>query len=373
MADDDSGSKTEQPTQKKIDDAKEKGQSAQSKELTAIAAIIVVVAVLGSSYKFNLSLLSTNATAIFGNFLIPQDRQDIAISFFWNAFAIILKISLFPICLASIFSLLVSIGQLGGITINKEGLKFDITKLNVVTNFKNTYSKKNFIKFVRQFIEIFIMAVVAFFICRRELSDILLLPYTSLPNIINLLCLIFFKIFVILFSLHIVFSLVDLILEKMNLKKQLMMSLHDIKEEQKETDGNPEIKQKRRELHQELLEGDPFGDFAGSGILFANPTHIAIFVIFIPNKLKLPAIILIETDEKALALIKKATAAGIPVVRDVWLTRKLYELGKINSYIPASILKYVADEFSKNIKLLPNVINAIRSLKVPAQSVPRQS
>lgn len=366
MADKDSGEKTEQPTQKKEKDAKEEGQTAQSKELTAIAAIIVITLTFGLNYKYNLRIIADSSVAIFDNFATSEDSQYYVIANLFHILSIGVKIFLFPIVLAAAVSFFVSVGQIGGIVIKKDGIKFDIAKLNPIENFKNTFSKKNFIKFIRQFFEVFVMVIVAWFMSKYTVPYILMFPYITLPNIVSLMAFFLCKLFAVLFAIHIVFSIIDYVLEKINLKKQLMMSLHDIKEEQKETDGNPEIKQKRRELHRELLEdGDAFGGFVGSGIVFANPTHIAIFVIFIPGKLKLPAIILIETDEKAMDLIRLAEKLKVPVVRDVWLTRKLYEIGKINSYVPASVLTFVADAFSKNMKLLPGVVSAIKSMKAP--------
>jgi type III secretion protein U len=366
MAEQDSGEKTEQPTDKKQKDAKEKGQTAQSKELTAIAAIIVIALAFGSNYQYNLRTLANSAIAVFSDFYTSQDSQYSVITALYHVLSVGVKIFLFPIVLAAVISFFVSVGQIGGIVLNKEGLKFDIAKLNPIENFKNTFSKKNFVKFVRQFFEIFIMVVVAYVMCKYAIVYILMFPYVPLPRIVSLMSLFLFKLFAVLFGIHIVFSIIDYVLEKINLKKQLMMSMHDIKEEQKETDGNPEIKQKRRELHRELLQDEEaFGGFIGSGILFANPTHIAVFVIFIPGKLKLPAIVLMETDEKALSLIKLAEKLKIPVIRDVWLARKLYEIGKINSYVPASILSFVADAFGKNMKLLPGVVNAIKAMKIP--------
>lgn len=361
----DSGEKTEQPTEKKKKDAKEEGQTAQSKELTAIFSIIVITLTLWFNYRYSLRLLSTSSVNIFSNFKISQDSEYYVIAYLWNILSIGAKIFLLPIILAAIASFFVSVAQIGGIVIKKDGLTVDIKKLNPIENFKNTFAKKNFIKFLRQFLEVFIMVIIAYYISKSAISYIIMFPYVSLPNIISLMGLFLFKLFAVLFGIHIVFSIIDYILEKINLNKQLMMSLHDIKQEYKETDGNPEIKQKRKELHRELFEsGDLLNGFAGSGIVFANPTHIAVFVIFVPNKLKLPAIILMKTDEEAIELIKYAEEVDVPVIRDVWLARKLYDIGKINSYVPASVLSYVADAFSKNMKLLPTVANAIKSMKV---------
>lgn len=367
MSGQDSADKTEQPTPKKLRDAKEEGQVSQSRELTSIASIIVVTVAFALNYESNFRNLSNNAISIFGNLKLLQDSPSLTISYFMQDLGMAVRIFLLPIVLAAIASLFVSIGQIGGITIKKDGIKFDIAKLNPVENAKNTFSKKNVVKFIRQFFELFVMTVIAYYICSRALQDILLIPYIALNSIIALMCLFLFKIFALLFAIHIIFSIFDFVLEKKNLKKQLMMSLRDIKQENKDSEGNPEIKDKRKELHREFLEDDnAFGGFVGSGMLFVNPTHIAVFVIFVPNKLKLPAIILIETDEKAMSLIRSANEVGVPVIRDIWLARKLYDLGKVNSYVPGSILSYVADYFSKNLKLLPSVVKAIKALKTPA-------
>lgn len=367
MSDQDSGDKTEQPTEKKLRDAKEKGQVAQSRELTSIAAIIVVVTTFGMSYRYNFHALAKNALSIFDNLSLFQDNSTLTIAYFMQDLSLAVKIFVFPIILASIASFFVSIGQIGGITIKKDGIKFDIAKLNPVDNGKNIFSKKSIVKFLRQFIELSVMVIVAYYICSSFIQDVLLFPYLGINSIVTIMTLFLFKIFSLLFAIHIIFSIFDFVLEKKNLKKQLMMSLHDIKEEFKESEGDPEIKHKRKELHRELLEdNNAFGGFVGSGILFANPTHIAVFVIFIPKKLKLPAITIMETDEEALKLVRLATELGIPVVRDIWLARQLYKLGKINSYVPGSLLSHVADYFSKNIKSLPSVVSAIKNTQIPA-------
>ena len=367
MPDQQTGEKTEQPTPKKLKDAREEGQTAQSKELTAIAAIITAMLAFGFNYHYNFELIASNTAGIFQSIQYHQDSSFEVFRWLINSTRVALKIFLLPIVLAATVSLFVSVWQVGGVVITKDGIKFDFNRMNPVENFKNTFSKKNFIKFLRQFFEIAIMSIVAFYIGKDALHDIVKLEFLPLVGIISFMVALIAKIFATLFLLHIIFSIVDFVMERLNLHKQLMMSLHDIKEESKEIDGNPEIKQKRKELHRQLLEDDNvFGKLKGSGIVFANPTHLAVFVVFIPMKLKLPAIILKERGESALWLIKRAEKLEVPVVRDVWLTRKLFALGKINNYVPQSILTYVADAFSKNLNLLPGLKDSIRSMRPPA-------
>lgn len=356
---DDSGEKTEQPTDKKIRDSREKGQVAQSKELTGIAAMAVIIVTLVLSYNGNLKLFAQNSYGIYHDISINNLDFYVLNRWLHNSLSIATTVFLFPTILGALISLAVCIAQLKGIVLSKEAFKFDLKKLNPIDNFKSVFSLKNVVKFVRQIFEITIMAIIATFIFEKALVDILKIGYLPITDVAMLMSVLIGKIFTILFCIHLLFSITDFIMEKRHLNKELMMSMHDIKEEFKNTEGNPEIKQKRRELHRELLEDDGFGMMSNSTFVVANPTHIAIVIIYRPQRWPLPVVFGKARGEKALEVFHLAKKLQVPIIRDKWLARQLFEIGEINKHVPQSMLKYIADLIGKNLYQMPKLAKEI--------------
>ena len=357
-------SKTEQPTSKKIRDAREKGQVAQSKELTMASSIISILLCLGIGYRYGIQLFTNNVQAIMHQ--IATDRL------YWhsikeeciNSIQLAIKIVALPIMLGTVISLLVNILQTSGFVISKEAFKFDITKLNPVSNFQSIFSKKTFIKFFKNIAEISTMTVITTSIFRKSLVEIVNVYYYSLPNIIFFWVVVIAKIFIILLSVHVIFAIMDFILEKRSLNKQLMMSLQEIKDEDKNTNGNPEIKHKRRELHQELLEDDGYdGLLSNASLVLSNPTHIAIVIMYKPSRFKFPILLCKANGGKAQQIFRGAKRKNIPIIRDIWLARQLYALAEVGKFIPISLLKPLADIIGKNIHLIKGLTKEIELMK----------
>lgn len=360
-----SGEKTEQPTSKKIRDAREKGQVAQSKELTGLVSMIVLVSALGFSSSTNMSLIANTWDSIRNQILHGNLGFNVLIGELYNVISVSFKIMLFPIVLAAVVSALANVLQLGGIVLSKEAFKFDFNRLNPISTFKNIFSLKNIIKFARQVIELIVMTFVASYIFSNALSDLMEMYYYRLGEITLFLMLIVFKVFVILLSIHLAFAIFDFIMEKRQLHKQLMMTMHEIKEEFKNTEGNPEIKQKQKEMYREMMEEEGFsGALSNTTMVLANPTHLAVLIRYEPQETPVPAIVGKARGEQAHMIFRLARKMGIPVVRDKWLTRKLYNLAEVGSFVPPSTLKDVADVIGRNLHLMPNLVQKLANLRV---------
>jgi type III secretion protein U len=358
-----SGEKTEQPTPKKLRDAREEGQVAQSKELTTLSGMLAVVAVLSFSAHRILELYAKNRDLILYKIQHQQLEFYSIIDTLFASLGTMLEICLPPIIIGAAVSGLVNLLQIGGIVFSKKFLSFDLNKFNPVQNFKQVFSLKNFIKFLRQFIEIGIMAAVAYSIGKHAAKDILQLYYVDIESIVLYMVWLIGKIFSYLFLIHVVCSILDFMLEKRNLTKQLMMSMSEVKQEYKNTEGNPEVKGRRKELHRELLEEGGMEEMMGSSTLvLANPTHIAIVIMYKPSKWKLPVILAKAKGETAQIIFQMAKRMEIPVIREKWLARQLHKLGEVGKYVPSSLLSYVADTIGQNLHLMPKLALEIHQM-----------
>lgn len=370
---DESSEKTEQPTHKKIQDAREKGQVAQSKELTSLVAVVVLCAtivIIGDKIFNNVSGVYQ---AIF-NLISKQIKYNELVGHLMQMLKSTIEIVLIPVLLSAIISLFVNFIQIKGVVFNKEFLKFDIKRLNPVDNFKNIYGIKNLIKFVRMMVEVLVITATVIVIILHELNNIVSIYQYDIKNIAIFIGMVISKILASVFLIMLIFAVIDLILEKRNLTKQLMMSLSELKQEYKNTDGDPEVKSRRKELHREILEDDDMGyGLSNASLILANPTHIAIVILYQPKRFKLPIILAKAKGETAQKIFSYARKHDILIIRDKWLARQLYSMADAGRYVPKSLLACVADVIGRNLHLLPKVafeISLVNKMNAGAANKP---
>lgn len=358
MSEQNSGEKTEQPTQKKRDDAHKKGQTASSRELNSISGLIVLVLILIVIIKYFFAQYQIVFEMICRLIEDNNVGSETIINSLYSVCQMIFIILVPPIVCAGVVSALTQVLQLGKIVIKENFLSFQPQCFNPVNNFKNICSLKNLITLLRQVAEIGIMCLVAIFIIKNNIRDLVSLYDYQIDSILWLFAEILGKIFFSLLGIHFVASIFDLIVQKRSLTKKLMMSLFEVKQEDKNTNGNSEIKNRRKELHREIMQNDN-PTITNASLILANPTHIAIVLLYSPKKFKLPIVIAKASGGSAFNIFNLAKKYEIPIIRDKWLARSLFSLAVVGKFVPKSLLPDVAAMISKNIDLLPKVAQEI--------------
>lgn len=361
MSDDKSGEKTEQPTRKKILDSRREGQVAVSKELT-LAFVAIIVMTLVFFMKVRILSLYNNAFEYALQRIISSDLATYKIvSMYYYALQQIFSI-IFLIITATIAFIISFVAlQMGGIVlVTKKFMKFDINNMNPVNNAKNIFSMKNFVKFIKNVLHILIQGAVAYWVVKTHYSDGINVVYYDLPNIIHWMLLFFGHLLLLVFLAGIVFGILDLLWEKHTLNKKLMMSLQEIKKEHKETEGNPEIKGHRRQLHREILEGGDEGFASNATMVLANPTHYAIVIMYKPKQYLQPVVLYKAKNYKAQLIFQKARKYDIPIIHDKWLARSLYDLTEPGDTIPKSLNTAFIDMVKSNLHMFPTLVEDMR-------------
>lgn len=347
--------KTEQPTPKKILDARKEGNVAYSRDVSMLSVLIVMFSGI-YILRYGLSkILANNYLSILE--LINERRLDLnyisltALDMLKNSIIVVVGL----IILAASFAAFTTVVQMGGILVKDKPIKLDLKKFNPVNNFKQIFGKKSWIKFFLNCCKVSLMFLISYVIIKQDLRDILLFTNLQLPVLIYYIFITIFKFIAIVLSAYFIFGIVDYFIERRNWYKQLMMSLEEIKKEDKETNGNPEIKYHRREMHREILEDDFMDNYKGSMLVLANPTHIAIGIVYMPKKWKLPIILFKLKGSDAQSRFIQAKRHDIPIIRDKWLARNLYQIGEVNKFVPQSMAKNVAWIIGNNLHLLPQI------------------
>lgn len=357
-------SKTEQPTPKKKRKAREEGQFAKSKELASFGAIIGMVCLFTWGYPNILDIIYSNYDAIW-NVIYHQQFKLEYIGLVTNQLLLnLLILVLIPVGIASTISLLVNIAQSGGIIIKKEAFKIDVNKLNPASQAKQIFGLKSLIKFAINIVQITVMVIVGIIVIRMFVPDIFYMANYGLSKITWFMGIVFVKLLFTLLGIYLMFACIDFVREKMSLHKQLMMTKEEVEREMKETDGDPELKHRRKELHRELLMDDNFTlNSQKASMVLANPTHYAVVILYSPRRWIIPVIMLKAKGAEAKIIFKAARDANIPIIHDIWLTRTLYKIGIPGKFVPKSMQPHIATIIEKNLNLMPQILSEILYIK----------
>ncbi|MQA40720.1 type III secretion system export apparatus subunit SctU [Rugamonas aquatica] len=334
-----SGEKTEQPTSKKLRDARKKGQVAHSKDFTQTVltlALFVYLISAARSLAEDLTSLLLLPMALIGR---PFGEGLDAV--LWPAMkaGCMLLLPFLGIVLG--VGVLVETLQVGGV-LAFEAIKPSGKKLNVVANTKNIFSKKNLVEFLKNCLKVVVLCAVLYSVIRDELAHLLTLPLAGLDGVGAAITSLLKAVMLNVAAAYAVLALADLAWQRYSHTKELMMTKDEVKREHKESEGDPHIKDTRKQLHRELLSGAVEKSRQAS-VLITNPTHVAVALRYERGATPLPLVLAMGTDEIAHRMIAAARAAGVPVMQNVPLARALLAQGVVDQYIPSALVAPVAE------------------------------
>lgn len=338
-AKDQGADKTEQPTAKKLKDARKEGNVSKSKELTSTVLVLGWLVggwlLMGFMYARISALFEQSLAAI--QLPFRDAVRELALS----AFDTLLWLSLPLLALAVLLGLIVEFLQVGPI-ITMAKVKPDLSKLNPAEGIKKMFSMDNLVELVKSVAKSAALIFIGYLVLRRLLPELMQLPYAppaAMGTAIwqGLMQIAVWTIFVFFFV-----SALDSSYQKFSYLKQLRMSRRDIRQEVKENEGDPYIKSRRRQLHQEWSQQNMLNAVRGSNVVVTNPTHIAIALQYEQGVTDLPVVVA-KGEEHIAELIKKtAEESGVPILQNIDLARGLNEKVELDDYIHNEFFEAVA-------------------------------
>ena len=335
-----SSEKTEQPTAKKRREAKKKGRVAKSQDIVSSLLIMAVMAVLFVFAEYYLKHLST--LMLLPSKLAYQVFQDALPDVIFLTIKEILFL-LAPLnIVAVVITLFANIGQFGFI-FSTESVNPDMKKINPVEGVKRILSLKSVIEFIKSILKVTLLSSIIWYTLQGNLNSLMYIPncgLNCLPTITGVLL----KQLMVISSIGLfVIAAADFAYQKYDHSQKLKMSKDEVKREHKEMEGSPEIKSKRRQLHQELQASKQKENVKRSNVLVTNPTHIAIGLYYKKGETPLPIITFKETNTMAKRMTEIAQQEGIPVMQRIPLARALYTDGQLDQYIPSDLIEATAE------------------------------
>lgn len=333
--------KSEKATPRRLREARKKGQVAKAQDFpqafTFITSMCLIL--LLSSWLWNqLSATLVNTFALIptvnwvaeGNILMSTTLHKI------------LNLSLPFIGVTSLVGVIINFLIVGPV-FSAKAMQFDLKKLNPITGIKNKFKLKTLVELIKSILKIFIAGVIIYWVVKKHLG--LVIECAAIPPVGSALVVDFFLKKVVLYVglFYLAVAVADLFFQKRQFAKEMMMEKFEVKQEYKDTEGNPEIKGKRRQLAQEIAYDEGPTAVRRARAVVTNPAHIAVGIGYNPDQYAAPYIVVMGMAARASMIIEAAEKFGIPIIRDVILAHQLFEEGVANRFIPESTYEAVAE------------------------------
>ena len=335
-----SGEKTENPTPKKLRDARMKGQVAKSQDVVSAAMTISLFIVI--SMMWPMAVDEIKSMILLPTHFYTMPFEDAMGQLTFAIFMKIAKLSV-PVLLVVIFVALASnLAQVGFLLV-MEPVKPDLKKLNPMDKIKQIFSMKNLFELLKSSLKILIIGGLVASIVTSSLNPLTRLPHGGNEAILNALHPMMSVLATNVTLAYIGIAGVDYVFQKFQHTKQLKMSKDEIKREYKESEGDPQIKGKRKQLHQEMIMSDTTERTKKATVVVTNPTHLAVAIYYKEEENVLPKVIAKGEDHVARRMVEVAREEGIPVMQHIPLARSLHEHVDIDRYIPSDLIEPMAE------------------------------
>ncbi len=345
-----SGEKTEQPTPKRLRDARKKGQIAKSKEIVSAAIMTGAFTIIWLAWPF-----------YFRNFKelikIPSLYYNLP---FQEALVMVINAVCYKFVLLSIpiIGMTVVVAILShilqfGVIFSLDPIIPNLNKVNPVEGFKKIFSLSNLIELLKSMIKIIFLGVMIYYIVKGSISTLIKIPIVGISAVLTVLGAILFKIAIYTVFAFITIAILDHFFQKYLHIRRNKMTKDEVKREFKEMEGDPVIKSKRKALHQELAMSDMLQSVKKANVIVTNPTHIAVALQYEKGETDLPVVLAKGQDSIAKQIIQIARKERIPIMQNIPLARNLYNDVDLNQFIPSDLIKPVA-EVLKWVKALGN-------------------
>jgi len=338
----DTSNKTEKATPRKKQEARKKGMVSKSREMTSALTLLFSIIVLKQLATFSVNSITSFTKYSFMNLTINIEDSAELFQFLKYGAYIIFKAILPMIAVVFIIAILSELFQTGFL-LTTETLKISFQKINPIEGFKRIFSINSVMELIKSILKVLIIGWIGYTWAKSFIEKILLLSDMELKStvlfsfnsIMDLMLWMAFMFFVIAF--------IDYIFQRRQYEKKLMMTKEEVKEEFKQTEGNPQIKSRIRETQRKISLRRMFQQLPKADVVITNPTHYAVAILYEPEKYDAPRVIAKGKDFVAMKIKEEAKKYGIRIVENKPLAQSLYNLCDVGEFIPQELYQAVAE------------------------------
>lgn len=332
--------KTEEASAQKLKKSKDDGQVARSKDLSTTISLIATLFILkfsaglfleGLSDSFRLSYIQ------FGHSEIGLDDLDTLLGYNMLVFIKLLS----PLLLTSVLVVALSLVP-GGWVFSAKNFAPKFSKLNPITGLGRIFSAQNWSELLKSILKVLVLLGVGYVLVRAALPDLIALQRSSVLEAISAALDLTFNLTLCLMLIFVVFSFIDIPLQRYFFLKKMRMTKQERKEEHKNQEGRPEVKARIKQLQRQMLQRQISKVIKNADVVIVNPTHYAVALKYDIKKAAAPFVLAKGVDETALYMRQMAKKHELEVVEIPPLARAIYFTTQINQQIPAPLYTAVA-------------------------------
>lgn len=339
MADD---SKTEKASPKKRKDERKKGHVAVSKDVVMIATLLGTFVMLKALFPLMYRTMRDYMIKYVSLAPAADTMSDYTTSIFWDMVIAIAKAAI-PIILVSTTLAVIGTGIQTGFLFTKSNLAPKFEKLNPIKGIKNILSLKSLVELIKNLIKIIILSVILYQIIKGDLRAV---ARTIDMNVMDSAVYVLNSIMDMVMKVSMVFLAIagfDYFYQWWDYERQIKMSKQEMKEEYKQTEGNPEIKGRIRNLQRERARSRMMQSVPSADVIIRNPTHFAVALRYDIEKDNAPVLLAKGQDELALRIVAIGEEHGIYVLENKPLARGIFASTKVGEPIPPEYYGMVAE------------------------------
>ncbi|MBC8631693.1 fused FliR family export protein/FlhB family type III secretion system protein [[Eubacterium] tenue] len=334
--------KTEEPSSKKIKDARKSGNVAKSKEVVTTVTLLGVLMIIYSMSDFAISELKESIVKYLNIGFSNEFSFNIVGSLLMMMLTGFMKI-IIPIgVIIILFSVIGNLMQ-SGFLMTVEPLKPKLSKLNPISGFKNMFSKKALGNLIKSIILVTILFKVGYSFMEKNFMGILKTGDIYLPYLMSTIITLIKSLIQSILLALLVISVLDFAYQKYTHKKGLKMTKQEVKEEYKQMEGNPEIKGKIKQKQREMSSRRMMEAVPSANVIVTNPTHISIAIKYEKGKDQAPIVVAKGADLVAFKIREIAKEHDIPIIENKPLARLMYKEVEIEQEIPEKVYQEVAE------------------------------
>ncbi|QCP52299.1 EscU/YscU/HrcU family type III secretion system export apparatus switch protein [Trinickia violacea] len=334
-----SDDKTEEPTDKKLRDARKEGQVSRSSDLVdAISMSAVMLLLIGGASQFSDAMREVVNIAtgfVDGDHSLTNMNTQL-----YKLGGVALSVVVPCVCAAALAAIAASIGQVG-FQIATKPVTPDPKAVSPMAGLKRIFSIKTLIDMAKMIVKAVIVFSVMWVTIKWLFPLIVGSLYQPLPELAKMFWEMLLKLFMVAAAVFVLAGAADVKLQSFMFLKKMKMSKDEVKREHKNQEGDPHIKGERKRLARELATAPPPAKVGLANMMVVNPTHYAVAVRYAPDEHPLPRVIAKGMDESAAQLRRAARDAGVPIIGNPPVARALYKVG-VDQPIPEELFETVA-------------------------------
>lgn len=342
MAEDSDLEKTEPATPKRIEKAREDGDVPRSKELATVSVLLtMLVGIWASGTQLTQALKSNMAAGLTLPRNLVFEPDLLLVSIAQNLMELLW--AFLPLAVLVVFIAIASPVLLGGWNVSSKALMPKFNKLNPLSGIKNLVSKNAAMEFFKAVIKATLVGSVAFFVVVAEIDDVLMLPLLPLNEALSSTAYLILVTMIAIASSLVLIAAVDVPYQLWSYANKLKMTKQDVRQESKETEGNPEIKARIRQQQREMARRRMMAEIPNADVVVTNPTHYAVAIQYKNDSMRAPVVVAKGADAIALKIREIAAEHKISVLESPKLARALYAHTELGDAIPEALYAAVAE------------------------------